>query len=51
MWVCKQAVERRSGRECERRTSVREEKRYDRNKGIVSECGSDKLGEWRLVRD
>ena len=51
MWVCKWAMEWRSGRERERRTSVREEKRYNRNKGIVSECGSSQLGEWRLIGD
>ena len=51
MWVCKRAAERRPGREHERRTSVREEKRYDHNKGIVSEHGSGQLGKWRLIGD
>ena len=44
-------MEWRSARECERRTSVRKEKRYDRNKGVVSERGSGQSGEWRLIRD
>ena len=51
MWVCKQATERRSGREHERGTSVCEEKRYNRNKGVVSECGSGQSGEWRWIGD
>ena len=45
MWVCKQAAEWRSSRECERSTSVREEKSYDLNKGVVSKCGSGQSGE------
>ena len=49
--MCKRAAEWRSGRERERRTSVREEKRYDRNKGVVSERGSGQSGEWRLIGD
>ena len=49
--MCKQATEWRSGREHERRTSVCEKKCYDCNKGIVSERGSDQLGEWRLIGD
>ena len=49
--MCKRAAEWRSGREHERGTSVREEKRYDRNKGVVSECGSGQSGEWRLIGD
>ena len=47
----KRAAEWRSGRERERRTSVREEKRYNRNKGVVSERGSGQSGEWRLIGD
>ena len=49
--MCKRAAEWRSGRERERRTSVREEKYYDRNKGVVSERGSGQSGEWRLIGD
>ena len=49
--MCKRAVEWRSGRERERRTSVREKKRYDRNKGIVNERGSGQSGELRLIGD
>ena len=37
--------------ERKRRTSVREEKRYDCNKGMVSKRGSGQSGEWRLIRD
>ena len=37
--------------ECERRTSVCEEKCYDHNKGIVNECESGQSGEWKLIRD
>ena len=47
--MCKRAAGWRSGRERERRTSVCEEKRYDRNKGGVSERGSGQSGEWRLI--
>ena len=49
--MCKRAAEWRSGRERERRTSVHEEKRYNRNKGVVSKRGSGQLGKWRLIRD
>ena len=49
--MCKWAAEWRSGRECERGTSVHEEKRYDHNKGVVSKRGSGQLGEWRLIGD
>ena len=49
--MCKRAAEWRSGRERERRTSVRNKKCYDRNKGVVSEHGSGQSGEWRLIRD
>ena len=51
MWVCKWAMEWRSGREHERRTSVHEGKRYNHNKGLASERWSGQLGEWRLIRD
>ena len=51
MWVCKQAMEWRSGREHERRTSVHEGKSYNCNKGVTSEHGSGQLGEWRLIGD
>ena len=47
----KWAAEWRSSRERERRTSVRKEKHYDRNKGVVSERGSGQSGEWRLIGD
>ena len=51
MWVCKQAVEWRSDREHERRTSVHKEECYNHNKGVVSKCGSGQSGEWRLIGD
>ena len=51
MWMCKWAAEWRSGRKCERRTSVFKGKCFDSNKGIVSECGSGQLGKWRLIGD
>ena len=49
--MCKRATEWRSGREHERRTSVCEEKRYNCNKSVVSECGSGQSGKWRWIRD
>ena len=51
MWVCKRAMEWRSGGERERRTSVCKEKCYNCNKGVVSEHGSGQSGEWRLIGD